>query len=245
VKIEGESGMRISELIQLRWSEVDLVLRMITILDNRHSHRSQQAGAKQTTKSGRTRWVPIHPTLRPVLESLPRHQDGRVFHGPRGGRLKADTVRNVFIREVITSLKAKFPTPPGAIGFEHGRLHSFRHFFVSRAFIEGASEGEIREWVGHRDSRIVERYRHLSNKDARRKMEQLQFFSATSNNKKEVAKASASDAPQGSSKTNTDGSGKESDVPTQRPCHKPGEVQASNQQNEKTRDDDGKRDEAA
>jgi hypothetical protein len=36
------------------------------------------------------------------------------------------------------------------IGFEHGRLRSFRHFFVSQAFICGASEGEIREWVWHR-----------------------------------------------------------------------------------------------
>jgi integrase len=62
------------------------------------------------------------------------------------------------------------------VGFEHGRLHSFRHYFVSQAFLGGVSEGEIREWVGHRDSRIVERYRHLRNDEARKKMNKIEFF---------------------------------------------------------------------
>jgi integrase len=82
----------------------------------------------------------------------------------------------VFIRDVIGPLAEKFPTPEGEIGFEHGRLHSFRHFFVSQAFLGGASEGEIREWVGHRDSEMVEHYRHLGRKDAVRRMEQISFL---------------------------------------------------------------------
>ncbi len=35
---------------------------------------------------------------------------------------------------------------------------------------------EIRERVDHADSRIVERYRHLSDDDARRKMTKISFF---------------------------------------------------------------------
>jgi hypothetical protein len=49
---------------------------------------------------------------------------------------------------------------------EHGGLVAFRHAFVSQAFLDDASEGEIREWVGHTNSRIVERYRHLRSDDA-------------------------------------------------------------------------------
>jgi hypothetical protein len=63
----------------------------------------------------------------------------------------------------------------GETGFEHARLHSFRHFFVSQAFLGGASESEIREWVGHADSKMVEHYRHLGQKDAQRRMEQINF----------------------------------------------------------------------
>jgi hypothetical protein len=37
----------------------------------------------------------------------------------------------------------------------------------------GCSEswGEIREWMGHRDSKIIELYRHLRREDATRKMQ--------------------------------------------------------------------------
>jgi hypothetical protein len=50
---------------------------------------------------------------------------------------------------------------PGEIGFPDAVTHSFRHFFVSEAFSAGATESEVMSWVGHRDSRIVRRYRHL------------------------------------------------------------------------------------
>jgi len=89
-----------------------------------------------------------------------------------GGVLKPDKVRQALIHEVI----ATFPTHKGEIGFKHGRLHSFRHFFVSQALLGGASEGEIRDWVGHRDSRIIARYRHLRHTDAQREMAQISFL---------------------------------------------------------------------
>ena len=56
--------------------------------------------------------------------------------------LKPDTVRRVLVREVIEPLTKKFPTPDGEQGFEHGRLHSFRHFFCSTC----ANKGCRREW---------------------------------------------------------------------------------------------------
>jgi hypothetical protein len=56
-------------------------------------------------------------------------------------------VLHVFIRDVIEKLNGRFPAPSGETGFEHGRLHSFRQFFVSQAFLGGALEGEIRESV--------------------------------------------------------------------------------------------------
>jgi hypothetical protein len=69
-----------------------------------------------------------------------------------------------------------FSTPEGDIGFEQGGLHSFRHFFCSQCFLGGASEGEIKEWLGHADSKMVEHYRHLRSEDAQRKMNLIQFL---------------------------------------------------------------------
>jgi integrase len=168
-------GVRIGELAGLRWCDVDLANNVITVADERASRRKQLAGTMRTTKGKRSRIIPIHPRLREVLATITRGMDGRVFHAERGGQLRPRNVLTVFIRDVIEPLAENFPTPDGEIGFEHGRLHSFRHFFVSQAFLGGASEGEIREWVGHADSKMVEHYRHLGRKDALRRMEQINF----------------------------------------------------------------------
>jgi integrase len=85
-------------------------------------------------------------------------------------------VLQAFIDDVIEPLKTKFPAAEGEIGFEHGRLHGLRHYFCSQAFLSGVSEGEIKEWLGHADSKMVEHYRHLRSEDAQRKMGQIDFL---------------------------------------------------------------------
>ena len=170
------TGLRIFKLAALRHSDVDLESNTIQLTDERSSRRRQQMGTARRTKGRRGRALPIHPQLREILEGLETQPDGRLLHGPRGGKLKPDTVRRILIRDVLEPLKETFPTPKGEIGFEHGRLHSFRHFFVSQSFLSEASEGEIMEWVGHRDSKMVAHYRHLKNEDSQRKMQQINFL---------------------------------------------------------------------
>lgn len=170
------TGLRISELSSLRWSDIDREACVIRLTDERSSNKRKRLGTVRKTKGRRSRTLPIHPDLRKVLDRLTPHKDGRLFHGPRGGKLKPDTVRTMLIRDVIQPLKERFPTPESEIGFEHGRVHSFRHFFVSQAFLSGVAEGEIMEWVGHQDSKMVAHYRHLRDEDSQRSMEQINFF---------------------------------------------------------------------
>jgi len=172
----AHAGMRISELAGLRWSDVDLKAKTIRVADERASHRKQQIGTARTTKGRRSRTIPIHPRLYKLLLTMDQSAGGPVFRAQHGGPLRPNNVLHTFIKRVIKPLKKQFPTPEGEIGFEHGRLHSFRHFFCSQAFLGGASEGEIKEWLGHADSKMVEHYRHLRNEDAQRKMDQIEFF---------------------------------------------------------------------
>jgi integrase len=102
--------------------------------------------------------------------------DGFVFHGPRGGRLKPDTLRQVLIREVLTQLRARFPPPGGQAGFADGRLHSFRHFFCSACANNGVPEQVVMAWLGHRDSTMVRHYYHLHDEEAQRQMGRLKFL---------------------------------------------------------------------
>ncbi|MCH7814806.1 MAG: tyrosine-type recombinase/integrase [Planctomycetes bacterium] len=106
---------------------------------------------------------------------MPHNIDGRVFHGPRGGKIKPDRVRVLLIRDVIEPLKKRFPTPPGERGFEHGRVHGFRHYFCSAAANAGVPMIVLMVWLGHRDSGMVRHYFHLHDTESQEQMQKLDF----------------------------------------------------------------------
>jgi integrase len=122
----------------------------------------------------------MHRDLLEVLDGLTPATDGLVFHGPRGGRLKPDTVRQVLIREVLAPLQERFPTPQGGSGFADGRLHSFRHFFCSACASSGVPEQVVMEWLGHTESKMVRHYFHLHDAEAQRQMKRLNFVGKAS-----------------------------------------------------------------
>jgi integrase len=170
------TGLRISELASLRQTDIDLDRNTITLTDESTRGRGQKDRNARQTKSGRSRSFPIHADLRPVLRSMEPAPDGLVFHGPRGGRLKPDTVRQALVREVLTPLAAAFPAPPGQAGFADGRLHWFRHFFCSACANGGVPEQVVMAWLGHRDSAMVRHYYHLHDDEAQRQMGRLDFL---------------------------------------------------------------------
>ncbi|QDV40919.1 Phage integrase family protein [Stieleria neptunia] len=105
------------------------------------------------------------------------HNGPYVFRGPRRGRLKPDTVRNILVSEVITPLSDRFPkTFPGQKSFEDGRLHSLRHYVCSRCANERVPERMVIQWLGHSDSAMVRHYDHLSDDESCRKMDQLNLL---------------------------------------------------------------------
>lgn len=171
----SRTGLRISELTSLRWSDVDFERNVITLTNNAAGKR--RAGERRQTKNRRDRTLPIHRELVAVLKSLAacRSTRGQVFHGPRGGKLKADTVRNVLFRDVIKPLADRFPSDDDEIGFKNGRLHSFRHYFCSIAAASGVPEATVKMWLGHRSSEMVRRYFHLHDRVAQQQMKLIGF----------------------------------------------------------------------
>ncbi|MCL2645779.1 MAG: site-specific integrase [Phycisphaerales bacterium] len=179
------TGLRISELASLRWS--DIQNGKLVLLDTSRRGTRKQRQQARTTKGGYTRSFPIHPDLQAVLDRLLRHPDGFLFHGPEGGRLKPDTVRLIFIREVITPLSPLFPTPPDELGFADGRLHSFRHYFCSQCADSNTPEQMLMIWLGHRDSRMVRHYYHLRDNTSVEHMHKLNLVGTASAALRQVA----------------------------------------------------------
>jgi len=170
------SGLRINELAKLRWTDIDFRSNTIRLTDERSRPRKKQSGRERRIKGKRGRALPMHPAFKDVLEGLPRNIDGLVFHGQKGGRLSDRRVLEALQGRVIAPLNEEFPTPEGEIGFADGTVHGLRHYFVSEAYRNGATEAELLEWVGHRDSAILRLYRHLRPDDGQRRMEQINFL---------------------------------------------------------------------
>jgi integrase len=172
------TGLRISELASLRWSDILWDQNQILLTDE--STQAPRPGRRKAReiKNRRSRSFPIHEDLRRLLEALPHHADGLIFHGPRQGVLKPDTVRTILIREVLTPLAERFATPENGQGFQAGRLHSFRHFFCSVCANSNVPEQVVMHWLGHQQSAMVRHYYHLADDEAQRMMKRLTFVNS-------------------------------------------------------------------
>lgn len=167
------TGLRISELASLQWSDIDLNEGMLRLTDETMVKKKSKA-AKRTTKSGYNRSFPIHSDLVKLFDEMPIHS-GKVFRGPRSGQLKPDTVRVILIRDVITPLTKTFPQGEDETGFADGRPHSFRHYFCSTCANSGVPENMVMRWLGHRSSEMVQHYYHLHDAEAKQRMDKLNF----------------------------------------------------------------------
>ncbi len=188
----SRTGMRVRELANLRWSDVDFEKNLVQIRNDVRQPGKADHGLRRT-KNRKNRHVPLHAELQAVLKRLPRHRDGHVFHGLRGGRLKSDTVRVILQRDVIAPLAKRFPAPPSERGFPHATVHGFRHAFISQCANRGVPEQTVMAWVGHQNSRIARHYYTLSDQESQRQMRRLSFADGAAGDE-------AADSPSASTK---------------------------------------------
>ncbi len=186
------TGLRISEFASLRWADIDLEKQMLSLTNDSEQAGQPAATARELKTVGSVRQFPIHPDFMQVLE-LRQVRGLHIFQGPRGGRLKPDTVRRILVRDVITPLLEKFPTVEGQRGFANGRLHSFRHYFCSTCANNSVPEQMLMSWLGHRDSDMVRHYYHIHDAEAHRRMNVIDFLGTASG-----GPAASKDAPEGS-----------------------------------------------
>jgi integrase len=146
VLLGGDAGLRRGELIGLRWCDVDLRRRLITV---------QQAvwkGIVDVPKSGRGRIIPLTDALAVAL-SRHRHLRGeRVFYDDAGHPATEKILRGWL---AAAQRRAQFAQSTGA-------LHVLRHTFCSHLAMRGAPPKAIQELAGHEDLTTTLRYMHLT-----------------------------------------------------------------------------------
>ncbi len=130
------TGMRRGEIFDLHWSHVDLKNRIIEV---------------GYPKNGDPRFIPINDTLMDALQQLPRRIDTPfVFPGKNGGRL--------------TDIKKGFLGARERAGLDDVTLHTCRHTFASHLVMAGVDLMTVKELLGHKSTKMTERYSHLSPK---------------------------------------------------------------------------------
>ena len=142
------TGMRLGEILGLRWSQVDFQAKRIRV---------------ERTKSGKVRHIEANtPLLRELLglKSLDG-QSGYVFLNSRTGK-------------PLTTVKTAFKVACRRAGISGLRFHDLRHTFASRLVLLGVDPITVRNLLGHSSVRITERYTHTNQEQKRNAVELLE-----------------------------------------------------------------------
>jgi integrase len=145
------TGLRMGELLALRWRDVDFAGATIRV------RASYAAGALTTPKSGKVRAVPMAPDVASALAQLGRRadwvgDDDLVFVGVAGGYLDG------------SALRRRFKVALADAGLRPLRFHDLRHTFGTR-MIAKADIRRVQEWMGHADIQTTMRYLHYAPRD--------------------------------------------------------------------------------
>jgi integrase len=161
------AGLRIGEVQQLRWSDLQLNA------DGTGSMTIRRGGSSgDKTKGKRFRVVPIHSELRIVLDKLPRQFD-LIFTArpsrkhPQGGGMISE-------RRLLLSLKrlcarCKFHNP------NQYKLHTFRHAFASMMARTNTAYKHALTLMGHKNSRVFDMYHSMFNDDAQKAIATINY----------------------------------------------------------------------
>lgn len=140
----GFTGLRLGELLALRWRDVDFANSAI------HVRQNFTNGRVDTPKSGQERVVPMADEVGEALEKLSRRErhrsdDDLVFCGTAGGHLAGHRLRD------------RYKAALSKASLRSLRFHDLRHTFGSHA-IRTADSREVMEWMGHQDLATTQRY---------------------------------------------------------------------------------------
>ena len=137
VLLTVNTGLRRGEVLQLKWSDVDLLQRKLII-------RGDNA------KSGKTRYVPLNDEALKTLQHWRSDTESAewVFAGRDGKRMLA--------------IKTSWTGVLQSAAITDFRWHDLRHHFASRLVMKGVDLNTVRDLLGHSDLSMTLRYAHLS-----------------------------------------------------------------------------------
>jgi site-specific recombinase XerD len=176
----AETGMRFGELAWLTWEDVDLSQKVV--------HIRPKTGWR--LKTGDHRTVPLSAAALRVVEQLSRRHRWVVTMPPTAvvpteGRQWTEKRLLTALQRVLKALKLE------------GKLHTFRHSFISHALLTNTPVAVVRKWVGHCDPKVIDLYTHVQDAASKAAMQRLsEADSQLQDPKKESQDGPTSDGPE-------------------------------------------------
>lgn len=153
VRIAIETGMRSSEIVTLRRSQVDVTRRIVRLVETKNTlPRTVPLTAEATALFQKA----INHPVRPIDTDL-------IFFGEPG---KDGQRRPYNFNKVWLDIKR-------AVGCADFHFHDLRHEAVSRFVEAGLSDQEVSSISGHRSMQMLKRYTHLRAEDLVAKLDKL------------------------------------------------------------------------
>ncbi|HRI10852.1 MAG TPA: tyrosine-type recombinase/integrase, partial [Nannocystaceae bacterium] len=147
IHLAVRTGLRLGELRGLRWCDLHLDVGYLRVEQN-----LTKAGYG-APKSGRARTVDLAADAREALRGHPRtpNREDLVFSQPGGQPVTEGQVyRAVQAAAQRAGIRRKV------------HPHLLRHTFASHCVMRGIPLAVVKEWLGHAESRMTERYAHLA-----------------------------------------------------------------------------------
>ena len=176
------TGMRLGELIALRWECIDFSTEQIEV------RSSRTRGVTTAPKGKKRRFVQMSKELAAFLRELPRSPGGLVFVHPDGRQITRDMIKRPFERLCK------------AAGVPRITPHDMRHSYASMLVSWGAPLNVVQMLLGHVDIKTTLRYAHCAPKDGLPWINQLPVPSSEP--------AQSGHTPEGVQQESTDNTGK-------------------------------------
>lgn len=160
IKIMLLTGMRRGELCALRWFDVDMIQRTITV---RHAlHRVEGGEEIGPTKTKRTRVIPISDELAELFYSIPKTSEYVISYNGHIATLS-------WFRSQYDSFFKSIP------GVEKKTSHKLRHTFASYLIKSGVDIRVVQEILGHTDITTTQIYTHVDLDGLKKSIAKLDF----------------------------------------------------------------------
>lgn len=165
VLISMYSGLRLGELLALKWQNIDLknkvMLICLTTSKRLENHKQIDIESSPKTLSS-IREIPLNNKLMSILKILKRNNTEYVLTNKKNSKIDYRTYQESF-RRLLVKLHIK-----------HYGFHSLRHTFATRLLENNVDIKTISELLGHSTPTItLNRYVHTSLDNKRKAMQKL------------------------------------------------------------------------